>query len=86
MLFGLRKILDFVFQQSCISRDGKIKEDERFLCAPCKEDIGIIQQPLCFQCGVPADLSYDYPHEKFVCGDCRKTPFQFDQTRSCGTR
>jgi competence protein ComFC len=84
MQFGLRKILDFVFPKPCISCDGKIKDDERFLCAPCKEDIGFIRQPLCFQCGVPADLSYHYPHEKFVCGDCRKIPFKFDQARSLG--
>jgi competence protein ComFC len=82
--FGLRKILDFVFPQTCISCDGKIKEDEYFLCASCRCDIGYIRQPHCFQCGVPADLSYLFPHEEFVCGDCRKTPFQFDQARSLG--
>lgn len=84
ILFALRKILDFVFPQNCISCDGNIKEGEHFLCAPCKGDIGFIQQPHCFHCGVPADLSYAYPHEEFVCGDCRKTPFKFDIARSLG--
>ena len=84
VLRGFRKLLDFVFPQDCISCDGKISERECFLCASCKADIGFIRQPHCFQCGVPADLSYAYPHEEFVCGDCRKSPFQFDQARSLG--
>jgi competence protein ComFC len=81
---ALRRILGFVFPQNCISCGGRIEEEEHFLCAPCKGDIGLIQQPYCFQCGVPADLSYAYPHEEFVCGDCRKSPFEFDQARSLG--
>lgn len=81
---GFRKILEFVFPQNCISCDGKIQEAEHFLCVGCRADIGFIQQPYCFQCGVPADISYAYPHEEFVCGVCRKTPFHFDQARSLG--
>ena len=84
VLSGFRRILDFVFPQNCISCDGKIQEADHFLCAPCKRDIGFIRQPHCFQCGVPADISYVYPHEEFVCGDCRTNPFQFDQARSLG--
>ena len=84
VLRGFRKLLDFVFPQNCISCDGKISESECLLCASCKADIGFIRQPHCFQCGVPADLSYAYPHEEFVCGDCRKSPFQFDRARSLG--
>ncbi len=81
---GFRKILDFVFPQNCISCDGKITAADRCLCAPCREDIGFIRQPYCFQCGVPADLSYDYPHEEFLCGDCRQNSFRFDRARSLG--
>ena len=84
VLRGFRKILDFVFPQNCISCDGKIKLEDHFLCAPCRGDIGFIRQPYCFQCGVPADLSYAYPHEEFVCGDCRQNPFYFDRARSLG--
>jgi len=84
VLRWFRKILDFVFPQNCISCDGKIKLGDHFLCAPCRGDIGFIRQPHCFQCGVPADLSYAYPHEEFVCGDCRQNPFQFDRARSLG--
>jgi competence protein ComFC len=84
MLFGFRKILDFIFPQNCISCDGKIKDGEEFLCAPCRGDIKFIQQPYCFQCGVPADLSYAFPHEEFLCGDCRQKPFAFDRARSLG--
>ena len=79
VLRGFRKILDFVFPQNCVSCDGKINLGDHFLCAPCRGDIGFIRQPYCFQCGVPADLSYAYPHEEFVCGDCRQNPFHFDQ-------
>ena len=84
VLRGFRKILDFVFPQNCIACDGEIQEAKHFLCAGCKADIGFIRQPHCFQCGVPADLSYAYPHEEFVCGVCRKNPYQFDQARSLG--
>ena len=84
VLRGFRKILDFVFPQNCVSCDGKIKLEDHFLCAPCRGDIGFIRQPYCFQCGVPADLSYAYPHEEFVCGDCRQNPFYFDRARSLG--
>ncbi len=82
VLRGFRRVLDFVFPQNCISCDGKIQE--YFLCASCRDDIGFIRQPYCFQCGVPADLSYAYPHEEFVCGVCRQSPYQFDQARSMG--
>ena len=81
---GFRNVLDFVFPQKCISCDGEIQEGDYFLCVPCRDDIGFIQQPFCFLCGVPADMSYDYPHEEFVCGDCRKNPFKFNQARSLG--
>jgi competence protein ComFC len=84
VLRGFRRVLDFVFPQNCIACDGEIQESKHFLCADCKADIGFIRQPHCFQCGVPADLSYDFPHEEFVCGVCRKNPYQFDQARSLG--
>ncbi len=83
-LYALRKILDFVFPQNCISCDGSIAVEDNFLCAACREDIGLIRQPYCFLCGVPADLSYAYPNEEFTCGVCRKKPFKFDQARSLG--
>lgn len=82
VLRGFRKVLDFIFPQNCIVCDGKIQE--HFLCPACRADIEFIRQPHCFQCGVPADLSYAYPHEEFVCGVCRKSPYQFDQARSLG--
>ena len=84
VLRGFRRILDFVFPQNCIACDGEIQEAKHFLCADCKADIGFIGQPYCFQCGVPADLSYAFPHEEFECGVCRKNPYQFDQARSLG--
>ena len=79
-----RRLLDFVFPQNCIACEGAINLEEHFLCTPCRDDIGFIQQPHCFLCGVPADLSYAYPHEEFVCGVCRQNPFKFDQARSLG--
>jgi len=84
VLRGFRRIQDFVFPQNCIACDGEIQEAKHFLCADCKADIGFISQPYCFQCGVPADLSYVFPHEEFECGVCRKNPYQFDQARSLG--
>ncbi len=84
VLRGFRKILDFVFPQNCISCEGDIKEAGNFLCSGCRKDIGFIRQPFCVHCGVPADLSYEYPHEEFLCGVCRQNPYQFDQARSLG--
>lgn len=81
---GLKKILDLVFPQHCISCAEAIKLEEHVLCSGCIADIGFIQQPYCFKCGVPADLSYEFPHKEFVCGVCRLSPYHFDRARSLG--
>ncbi|MZG29785.1 MAG: ComF family protein [Nitrospinae bacterium] len=84
ILRGFRKILDFIFPQNCISCEGNINESDYFLCSGCRGDIGFIRQPYCFRCGIPADISYENPHEEFVCGECRQNTCQFDQARSLG--
>ncbi|MBC8282963.1 MAG: ComF family protein [Nitrospinae bacterium] len=48
------------------------------------DDICFIQSPICNVCGVPADISYDYPEEEFSCGVCRQSPYEFDRARSLG--
>jgi predicted amidophosphoribosyltransferase len=62
VLCGFREILGFVFSKNCIGCDVENQKAKHFLCADCKADIGFIRQPFCFQCGVPGELSYAFPH------------------------
>jgi hypothetical protein len=62
VLRGFRAILGFMFPENRIGCDVEIREAKHFLCADCKADIGFISQPHCFQFGVPAELSYAFPH------------------------
>jgi len=62
VLRGFREIPVFMFPQNRIGCDVEIREAKHFLCADCKADIGFIRQPYFFQCGVPAELSYAFPH------------------------
>ena len=55
-----------------------------YLCCTCFNDIGLIHTPICFVCGVPADISYNYPQDEFVCGVCRQSPYKFDRAGSLG--
>lgn len=77
-------VLDLVFPQNCIFCSGDRKEGGEYLCRICFNDIGLIHAPICFVCGVPADISYDYPQEEFSCGVCRQNPYGFDRARSLG--
>ncbi len=77
-------VLNLLFPQNCIFCSGDRREGGEYLCCTCFSDIGLIHAPICFVCGVPADISYDYPHEEFVCGVCRKSPYKFDRARSLG--
>jgi predicted amidophosphoribosyltransferase len=47
-------------------------------------DIGLIYAPICFVCGVPVDISYDFPQDEFICGVCRQSSYKFDRPRSLG--
>lgn len=77
-------VLNLFFPQNCIFCNGERKGGGEYLCGNCFKDIGFIQTPICSTCGVPADISYEYPHEGFSCGVCRQSPYQFDQARSLG--
>ena len=41
-----------------------------YLYCTCFNDIGLIHTPICFVCGVTADISYNYPQVEFVCEVC----------------
>lgn len=77
-------MLDALFPRNCVYCEGARENGGPFLCGPCREDVVFINGPYCNRCGVPADISYDYPHESFECGPCRRGNFVFDQARSLG--
>jgi ComF family protein len=80
----LQTVLNLLFPQNCIFCSGDRREGGEYLCRNCFDDLGFIHSPICFDCGVPADISYDYPQEEFVCGVCRQNPYKFDRARSLG--
>lgn len=80
----LARLLEILFPQKCIYCDGERKAGGPFLCDLCREDLVWITRPFCDHCGRPAEVEYDYPHEKFKCALCRKNPPCFDQARSLG--
>ncbi len=77
-------VLNLFFPQNCIFCSGDRQGGGEYLCRTCFDDICLIHTPICFVCGVPADISYDYPKEGFSCGVCRQNPYQFDRARSLG--
>ncbi len=76
--------LDLVFPRNCLYCSNSRKGGGDFLCALCQQEIAYIEPPYCHCCGVPADISYDFPTENFECAGCRKNPFFFDCARSLG--
>jgi len=80
----LLTVLNLLFPQNCIFCSGDRREGGEYLCRTCFNDIGLIHAPICFVCGVPADISYDYPQDEFACGVCRQSPYKFDRARSLG--
>lgn len=77
-------IVDAVFPRRCVGCDLSRKNGGDFLCGLCRDDIFMIDDPLCNTCGTPADIDYDYPEEGFDCGLCRKGEYRFDRARSFG--
>lgn len=77
-------VLNLFFPQNCIYCSRERNGGGEYLCCDCFSDIGFIQDPMCFVCGVPADISYDLPGVEFSCGVCRQSPYQFDRARSLG--
>lgn len=80
-----RGVLDSLFPRPCIYCGGHRDGGGEFLCTPCLGDIAFIRRPLCEACGMPADVSYEFPLAGFLCGECRKNPHPFDRARSLGT-
>ncbi len=78
-------VLDVFYPPRCVyCTVGPATEGGPFLCGPCRDGIVFIEGNYCFQCGFPADISYDYPNAEFKCGRCRKGSYVFDQARSLG--
>jgi ComF family protein len=76
--------LDLVFPRVCVYCEKSRKGGGDFLCRLCQQEIVFIDPPYCHCCGIPADLSYDFPTENFECALCRKNSFAFDRARSLG--
>jgi ComF family protein len=77
-------ILNAVFPRSCVGCGLSRKNGGDYLCGLCRDDLFVIDDPICDTCGIPADIDYDYPVEGFECGWCRKGGFRFDRARSLG--
>ncbi len=75
-------ILNAVFPRSCVGCGLSRKNGGDYLCGLCRDDLFVIDHPLCNTCGIPADIDYDYPAEGFECGWCRKGGFRFNLARS----
>ena len=80
----LLAVLNLLFRQNCIFCSGDRRGGGEYLCCTCFNDIGLIHTPICFVCGVPADISYNYPQDEFVCEVCRQSPYKFDRAGSLG--
>ncbi len=76
--------LDLIFPRDCLFCEGSRKEGGDFLCGLCQQEIVFVEPPYCQCCGLPADISYDFPTANFECALCRKNSFFFDQARSLG--
>lgn len=76
--------LDLVFPRACVYCENSRKGGGEFLCGLCHSEIVFIDPPYCHSCGIPADISYDFPTENFECALCRKNSFFFDRARSLG--
>ena len=79
-----RGCLQCLFPQNCIYCREPRGGPGEFLCELCLREVGGIQSPYCSRCGLPAEISYDFPTEDFTCAACRKRPFDFDRARSLG--
>jgi len=77
-------VLDLVFPRDCLYCENSRKGGGDFLCGLCQKEIVFIEPPYCHCCGIPADISYDFPTENFECALCRKNSFFFDRARSLG--
>jgi len=77
-------VLDLVFPRDCLYCEGSRKGGGDFLCGFCQQEIAFVEPPYCHCCGLPADISYDFPTENFECALCRKNSFSFDRARSLG--
>ena len=80
----LLAVLNLLFPQNCIFFSGDRREGGEYLCCTCFNDIGLIHTPICFVCGVPVDIFYDYQQEEFICGVYRQSPYRFYRARSLG--
>lgn len=77
-------VLDLVFPRVCLYCENSRKGGGDFLCGFCQQEIVFIDPPYCHGCGIPADISYDFPTENFECALCRKNSYSFDRARSLG--
>ena len=77
-------LLEGLFPRNCIFCEKSREGGGEFLCGLCQQEIVFIDPPFCYGCGIPADISYDFPKENFECALCRKNSFAFDQARSLG--
>lgn len=77
-------VVNAVFPRPCVGCGLSRENGGPYLCGLCRDDLFVIDDPICETCGAPADIDYDYPPEGFECGWCRKGGYRFDRARSLG--
>lgn len=77
--------LRVLYPQHCVSCEEEITRAGDYLCFLCREEIAFIHPPFCYCCGKPAEITYDFPTEDFLCGDCRTLRLAFDKARAMGS-
>ena len=61
-------VLNLLFPKNCQFCSGDRREGGEYLCHTCFNDIGLIHAPIFFVCGVPLDISYDFPQDVYLWG------------------
>jgi ComF family protein len=76
---GIRQAVDLLLPPRCPGCGEDVSTDG-LICAACWQDLRILQQPWCRQCGQP----FDYEHEgaESRCGACLSAPPQYDHARA----
>ena len=78
------RFLEALFPRYCIYCGFDREGDGDFLCPGCMESIVFIKRPFCNCCGIPAEITYDFPIDDFEFYLCRKNAFLFDRAWSMG--
>jgi len=75
----IKTLGDLCFPPACLSCGVKLIGLKLLFCPACREEIKLIQSPLCSCCGKPFPFSAGGDH---ICGICLKKKWRFNKARS----